>query len=279
LSPILLKILPKDLALEFNKEFHDTKHSVQDIISFLHKQLISRENLMTSGSDDYSFRDAKNFSPAYASDGAKKFPPHTHRMDNRQNRKEDFSPRGNKFYTQNRKLPTACDLLNENKSERCNFCLESSHLSNKCVKTRNLPFDERVNLLRKKGLCYLCLAPSHLARDCLSKALCKLCNRKHAEIMCNKDKDLKGEMGNDEKYDQSKPALSNHSLRANVYLQTLIVRISNHNNSKSSFIRLIIDSGSHNSYISKFAVDKLRLKSVNKETIKHGLLGGDGNVG
>jgi hypothetical protein len=37
-----------------------------------------------------------------------------------------------------------------------------------------------------------------------------VCN---AEIICNTDKDLKGEMGND---DQSKPVSSNHSLRANV---------------------------------------------------------------
>ncbi len=31
--------------------------------------------------------------------------------------------------------------------------------------------------------------------------------------MCKKDKDLKGEMGNDERYDQSKPASTNRRVR------------------------------------------------------------------
>jgi len=78
LSPILLKILPEDLALQFNMEFYGVDYGVKDILSFLSKQLVSRESLMISRQDDC---------------GDSHFSPRAQRLDNQNRRDVFFLPR------------------------------------------------------------------------------------------------------------------------------------------------------------------------------------------
>ncbi|GFR03137.1 DUF1758 domain-containing protein [Trichonephila clavata] len=78
------------------------------------------------------------------------------------------------------------------------------------------------------------------------------------------------------KADESRPSentvLTNQSTFNEIYLQTLVVRISN--KGLNHFVRAIIDSGSTKNYISKFVAEKLGLKNIGKGTVTHGLFGG-----
>jgi hypothetical protein len=66
--------------------------------------------------------------------------------------------------------------------------------------------------------------------------------------------------------------VSNQCLHNEVYLQTLIARISNNN--KEHFVRIILDTASSKSYVSSFVAKKLNLKSFGKIKVTHGLFGG-----
>ncbi|GFV05469.1 uncharacterized protein TNCV_226801 [Trichonephila clavipes] len=57
-----------------------------------------------------------------------------------------------------------------------------------------------------------------------------------------------------------------------VFLQTLAVFIEN--GSSKQLVRAILDTGSQKSYIPEYAAKFIRLKSIGKETITHGLFGG-----
>ncbi|GFY10938.1 DUF1758 domain-containing protein [Trichonephila clavipes] len=66
--------------------------------------------------------------------------------------------------------------------------------------------------------------------------------------------------------------LSNSSCARDVFLQTLIVHIKENN--LKHFIRVIIDTGSQQSYITKYLAGKMKLKGLGEEIVNHGLFGG-----
>nr|XP_042912440.1 uncharacterized protein LOC122272625 [Parasteatoda tepidariorum] len=86
--------------------------------------------------------------------------------------------------------------------------------------------------------------------------------------MCykNKNADDKTETQDSEK------VLSNQIKYSPVFLQTLIVGIKG--GDLKGYCRLLIDTGSQNSYISQYAAKRLKLKKINSEVVKHGLFGG-----
>ncbi|GFR20124.1 integrase catalytic domain-containing protein [Trichonephila clavata] len=78
--------------------------------------------------------------------------------------------------------------------------------------------------------------------------------------------------------DESEPegkkecSLANSSYGPLVILQTLVVRLRGKN--KERFVRVLIDTGSQRSYISKYAASLMNLESFGEEKICHSLLGG-----
>ncbi|GFX64645.1 DUF1758 domain-containing protein [Trichonephila clavipes] len=66
--------------------------------------------------------------------------------------------------------------------------------------------------------------------------------------------------------------LSNNSSAREVFLQTLIGHIKENN--LKHFIRVIIDTGSQKSYITKYLAGKLKLKGLEEEIVNRGLFGG-----
>ena len=65
----------------------------------------------------------------------------------------------------------------------CLHCLESSHSLNECDRLFKLPFRERIDNLRGKGLCYGCLKPGHQNADCKHRAVCQHCQRRHPTVL------------------------------------------------------------------------------------------------
>ncbi|GFS66467.1 DUF1758 domain-containing protein [Nephila pilipes] len=66
--------------------------------------------------------------------------------------------------------------------------------------------------------------------------------------------------------------LTNRSCSDEVHLQTLIVGISG--KGLKGYVRALFDTGSQNTYISKYAAKMLKLENLRTEKIKHGLFGG-----
>ncbi|GFQ82036.1 DUF1758 domain-containing protein, partial [Trichonephila clavata] len=124
-------------------------------------------------------------------------------------------------------------------------------------------YDAAINLLKERFAREDLLIQTHM--------------RKHSPLMCFvKYKQKENDKNINPKADESRPSentvLTNQSTFNEIYLQTLVVRISN--KGLNHFVRVIIDSGSTKSYISKFVAEKMGLKRIGKETVTHGLFGG-----
>ncbi|GBM72972.1 hypothetical protein AVEN_35090-1 [Araneus ventricosus] len=140
------------------------------------------------------------------------------------------------------------------------------------------PFGTTKKILSKKAACFICAKPFHLAKFCTSKIVCTLCGKRHLSILCNQDNSvLKNNTHLNENKDDNNLLNENFTLANNlcsseVYLQTLIVSVENHD--LKHYVRSIIDLGSQRSYVSKYVADVMKLKCVGEQTVTHGLFGG-----
>ena len=68
-------------------------------------------------------------------------------------------------------------------TEPCLFCNEQ-HTLESCRRISELPFRDRIEFLRGKGLCYGCLKlGKHTRKDCTNKSTCLHCERRHPTIL------------------------------------------------------------------------------------------------
>ncbi|XP_035220034.1 uncharacterized protein LOC118193099 [Stegodyphus dumicola] len=153
------------------------------------------------------------------------------------------------------------------------FCGDFSHSSHKCPIAQKLTNDEKVEILRKNGTCFRCLQnKGHISKFCDSNIFCSHCHSKHSTIMCNRinSESKKGTIKTVQEVENK--VLSNQSNRSEVYLQTLVVGVAG--KTLKGYLRLLIDTGSQNTYISQYAAKTLKLEKIGTERIKHGLFGG-----
>ncbi|GFQ90600.1 integrase catalytic domain-containing protein [Trichonephila clavata] len=250
LCPILLKLIPSDLLLDYNKlQQNGSGSDIQQLLSFLTQSLTAREQTYTMDKSSFELYDC------------------------RQETKSNFSREHRSHKQQNQKsFHTACELLTapvkENKDKTkliCIFCDSMTHNSNECENVINMSLEERKNILLRKGACFNCLkVAKHLSRNCpMNKTKCEICSGLHHKFFCFKQQKREIEsMSTD---------LANQNT-GEVFLQTLTVYIKNGNSKQ--LIRAILDTGSQKCYISEYAAKFIGLKSIGKETITHGLFGG-----
>ena len=64
---------------------------------------------------------------------------------------------------------------------KCYGCGQVGHSIYKCATFRSLNTQQRLEVVKKKGLCFRCLKADHVSSHCLSKRTCGLsgCKRKH----------------------------------------------------------------------------------------------------
>ncbi|XP_035214416.1 uncharacterized protein LOC118188157 [Stegodyphus dumicola] len=175
------------------------------------------------------------------------------------------------------KASSASDLVSTGIKEKlikaCVFCGDFSHSSHKCPIAQKLTNDEKVEILRKNGTCFRCLQnKGHISKFCDSNIFCSHCHSKHSTIMCNRinSESKKGTIKTVQEVENK--VLSNQSNRSEVYLQTLVVGVAG--KTLKGYLRLLIDTGSQNTYISQYAAKTLKLEKIGTERIKHGLFGG-----
>ncbi|KAF8790942.1 hypothetical protein HNY73_005883 [Argiope bruennichi] len=130
-----------------------------------------------------------------------------------------------------------------------------------------MSYDEKKQILFKKGICFKCLNYGHISRKCRVKLKCLKCNKQHVTLMCSDKKEIHSFKTNESS--EVANNLSNNNYK--VYLQTICVEIVGQGNKIR--VRGLLDSASSRSYVSD-RVKYLKLRPLRREKIIHGLFGG-----
>ncbi|GFR14008.1 integrase catalytic domain-containing protein [Trichonephila clavata] len=139
LFPIIMKAIPPDLALEYNKKHNEKQSQVTDLTTYLRGEVESRERteilLKPHGSHSYPNKYSERAPPIYP----------------QPNRKGQGHSR---FYPSHKSgvRASANELLSAAVSN-CLFCSEDTHASDMC---ENLCVQEKRAKLIKEGRCFLC---------------------------------------------------------------------------------------------------------------------------
>lgn len=242
LCPILIKLLPSDIVLEIAKKYgSDEEWKVSEILQILKVEVESREKATALISKNQNL--------------------------------EPFSHTGNKpeFHNANKinknRTPTASGLLNETtkRKNKCFYCDSDKHILPDCKEFKSKHISERREFLSKRGCCFVCFFRGHLANTCKSNIRCKICARRHYDIMCPENKTEKV-------VETESTALSNKTCNQEVLMQTLTVCLINKN--KEIQIRALIDTGSQKSYLTKGTINQIEYTPIGQENLNHSLFGG-----
>ena len=154
------------------------------------------------------------------------------------------------------------------KYSKCIFC-EGSHWSDECQQYQDV--DSRKTKIKNR--CYICLKENHRAKDCSNKEkLCVHCGDKgkhHRSLCPKKFKKLQSDGERTDK-EQKKAEVSEVAgvvtVGESVVMKTAKVTVSDkEKKADPTETRILLDSGSHRTYIAEELADKLKLHSDEKE--------------
>ena len=160
-------------------------------------------------------------------------------------------------------------LSNETLNHRKRNCLycQGSHWSDECRKVKSPA--ARKDIL--KGKCYICLKSGHLMKNCTNEKQCYHCKEKHHhhrslcpklfESTANRDNALTITMSRHKEAAQESSMLSTGE---QVVMQTALVEAVSLDESRHEPVRILLDTGSHRTYITEDLVKKLRLRTEGK---------------
>ncbi|GFS88985.1 integrase catalytic domain-containing protein [Trichonephila clavipes] len=165
LTPILLKQIPSELVLEFNRSQKDEGFDLSALLQFLHFEIRSRERASQINSHKLC-----HYSP----------PP----QDRTKNKGSYFpgqrmKPPSNRVHLRPHSFPIPWEKV-EPRNRKCLYC-NKGHELDTC---RSFSANEKREILRKKGCCFLCLSPGHRAMECVKRESCPICNGSHHFSIC-----------------------------------------------------------------------------------------------
>ena len=151
------------------------------------------------------------------------------------------------FAHPSKKSPISC-LFYKNPHKTQNCCIVSD------IRTRK-------SFMRTSKRCFVCLKRSHLAKDCSSRIKCfKFSKRHHVALF-----DL--EEGSRSSNSSSVTNIAGVDGNTNIFLQTAKVKVKNCENSYINSARVLFDSCSQLSYITRQLRNRLKLKTVSTRKI------------
>lgn len=169
--------------------------------------------------------------------------------------------------------PTVNIYGNVDYKDKCRYCT-MKHWSDECPKYRTI----RERKAQLRGTCFKCLKVGHQARDCKTNKLCVHCgesNAHHRSLCPKKFKQIEtmSHLVNDVGVNENG---ATNSVEENVLIssdemvlmQTAVTDIVNPETSKAERVRLILDSGSHRTYITQKLADKLNVRYTGKQELK-----------
>lgn len=256
LYPILIKLIPDELALEFNRRRLDKENNSFDVIEllkFLKLEIECRESSIMFQNSRVEKRKPLNNHSGPKHEYSSKY--------NSGNVHDTYKSHSRSFNPNN--IKKATEFLTPISGNSCIYCSEN-HSSEFCHK---MTVDEKKEILRKQARCFLCLEPKHRIKDCTRKDFCNICNHKHNRSICfqfgksNEDKVV--------------TAISHcHGNRTDnltekntgVLLQTCTALIKSSNDKKEP-VRLLLDSGSMKSFVNSTVSKKLNLPVIRTERL------------
>lgn len=157
-------------------------------------------------------------------------------------------------------LTATAHALLTSKNENCAFCLKP-HPHEDCKKVQDV--ETRKQLARKFARCFVCLRKNHRARECKSNLTCKGCGGSHHLALCSSQ-------GARVLSEPSNPVVSSsgmHHIKSGgrVALQTAqgIAK-----GKKEDRVRVLLDSGSHRSFMTFETAKIIEPKIVRQEWLQ-----------
>ena len=146
----------------------------------------------------------------------------------------------------------------------CVFCNDKSHKSFQCKQV--VSREDRVEVLKRERRCFNCTRTGHTVGDCKSRSRCFDCRGKHHSSICNK----KETAATEEKPSSIDPGM--HIRNGTVAYQTVKANIG------GQPCRILLDSGSGGSYISREHGRKLQVQPIRNERRTIGTVNGNMEV-
>ncbi|XP_066923479.1 uncharacterized protein [Clytia hemisphaerica] len=246
LIPIIMEKLPQDIKLVLSRKFEDV-WKLTDIMNELEKELCAREKV----SSEENLRDS-----GYTAQSL-----FVGRGGNR-NRNKNSGNSGNS----DQKGKEKTDLL-------CIFCRRDHYSKNCDIITKP---EVRKSILMKESRCFVCMKTGHSAGKCRKNWKCQKCQGRHNTSICcyqpsqDQEKPQEDKDSKDSETKEPKKVTANisYTKTANpVLLQTARAQVSSTDEKKSENLRLMFDTGSQQSYISKEARERLKLRTVGKKSV------------
>jgi transposase InsO family protein len=148
--------------------------------------------------------------------------------------------------------------------EECLFCGQR-HRSWQCGIVTNAKARKEIIVKLKK--CFICFKSGHVAKDCRSKFFCFHCKQRHNSALCESKDRLKLRpqtvKSTGEQADKSASLIMNAA--NSVLLQTATARVCDATSLHSEKARLLFDSASQMSYISRELANKLQSKPISRQ--------------
>lgn len=160
LCPILLQLIPEDIALEYSRKRGESDEwSVTHVMDFLQTEILSRERAAQLTRSNKDKDNQSLHKPFKRTDAASEL----------------------KQKMQSLSSAAALHTANQ-RTQNCVFCNDAEHEPEHCP-SHNVA--ERREILKKTGRCFVCLGPRHIAKNCRIKdTSCYQCGRRHHSAVC-----------------------------------------------------------------------------------------------
>ena len=167
-------------------------------------------------------------------------------------------------------IPSAMGLLmTHSRKKACTFCGYKEYDSAQCGQAKKMQFSELRDIVKRKNACFNCLNIGHSYQKCRVNLKCAWCSRKHVILMRpdvnRRDSEPKGAEA------KTLCNLATFDRDPEVLLQTL--RVTLYNGEEKRNVRLIIDSGSQRSYITKEAATRIGYEPIAEQLLCYSLFG------
>ncbi len=236
---VVMKRMPKDVALQVSRETKSDIWSMKDILGIIRKEIEARETCSFVGETE------------------KKVTIHRPRQ----------SPGTvSSFHAKEQ----------SNANSQCYFC-EGEHLSYQCEKVTDP--NKRKEILAKQRRCFVCLKKGHRANSCNSNRRCRKCNNKHHQSICLKKQESQSEKEETRKSANGSETVTAtakvDSRKQTVLLQTARAHVFGEKRENKVMARILLDNGSQRTYITEELKSKLQLTEENTQEINLNTFGSE----
>ncbi|GBN44277.1 hypothetical protein AVEN_211376-1 [Araneus ventricosus] len=266
LYPILIKLIPEDLALAFHRKrvgnLVKTEFDVTDLLTFLRVEIECRE----SSAFIHNSKGEKQKPTVHQNCFSKSKQNPLNRTRGQNNASDRLQgPRPREKSQTYEYLASTVD-----RNVKCIYCGEL-HDSENCMQ---LDLDAKRDVLKKQARCYLCLKPKHRINECRRRQWCENCSKKHNKSICsqlenkpnkNEDNEIVSAISHCKDINTSNKL--EVAARSSVLLQTCTAVVRYPESDKFEPVRVLLDNGSMRTFINREISKKLKLNVIRKESL------------